>query len=275
MILCLDVGNTHIYAGLVDQGNIGLRFRYPSKQAYTSDQLGIFLRHVLRENGIDPKQVKQVAVASVVPSLDYSLRSACIKYLACEPFVLQSGVKTGLKISTAQPSQVGADLVASAIAGIHRYPDQPLIIVDFGTATSFIAVDHKATFLGSVFIPGVETSMRALQQSACQLPAVEIIKPQQMLGRHTMQSIQSGLYHMQLACLKNIVPDLINECFSTHKKECVVLGTGGFSQLYSTCGVFTEICPDLVLEGIYWAYCKNKSLDDDSTISDSVEGAVN
>src|SRR5579871_4810272 len=132
MILCLDVGNTHIFGGVFDKDEIILRFRYDTKQPHTSDQIGVFFRSVLRENNIEASKIKQIAVASVVPSIDYSLRSACIKYFDAEPFVLQAGVKTGLKIKTEHPEKVGADLVAEAIAGVHRYPKKNLIIVDFG-----------------------------------------------------------------------------------------------------------------------------------------------
>lgn len=258
MLLCLDVGNTNIYAGLRHRSSWRLRFRYPSAQPYTSDQLGIFLSGMLREHDLQVQDIEAVAMASVVPSLDYSLRAACRKYLQCNPFVLQAGVKTGLKIMTANPAEVGADLVAAAIAAQQRYPGRPHIVVDFGTATTFTAVNAKAQVLGAVFMPGVHTAMQSMQQAAAKLSAVAIVKPSTVLGRNTGQAMQSGLYHMQLGAVQHIVRGLLAECFSVAEaRTCVVIATGGFSHLYKDEQVFTAQHPELVLEGIALAYTKN------------------
>ncbi len=154
MILCLDVGNTHIYGGVFIQGEISFRFRYDTKQIHTSDQIGIFLRSVLRENSIDPTKIAEIAISSVVPNIDYSLRAACIKYFSITPFVLQVGVKTGLKIKTVNPAEVGADLISEAIAAIHHYPNDNIIIVDFGTTTTYTAINTRQEFLGLPYYPG-------------------------------------------------------------------------------------------------------------------------
>src|ERR1700734_1289186 len=178
MILCLDVGNTHIFGGVFAGSEIQFRFRYDTTQLHTSDQMGVFFRSVLRENDIDPTSIKKIAIASVVPSIDYSLRSACVKYFSVEPFILQAGVKTGLKIKTVNPTEVGADLIAEAIAGVHEHPKKNIIIVDFGTATTYIAVNDRQEFLGVTILPGLKTAMEALKINAAALPEVEIIKPE-------------------------------------------------------------------------------------------------
>jgi len=255
MILCLDVGNTHIFGGVFDNQQIVFRFRYDTKQPHTSDQLGVFFRTVLRENNIDYKKIKQIAIASVVPSIDYSLRSACIKYFNVDPFILQAGVKTGLKIRTDHPEKVGADLIAEAVAGVHHYPKTNLIIVDFGTATTYLAVNDHQEFLGVVILPGLKTAMESLKFSTAALPAVEIIKPEVMLGRNTIQCIQSGLYYSQLATLKELTKGISKQCFSD--QPSIIIGTGGFSYLFEDENIFTHLAPDIVLEGLYLALLKN------------------
>lgn len=150
MILALDVGNSQIFGGVVDQNKITLRFRKTSKTGASSDEYGLFLRSVLKENDIDPNLIKEIAICSVVPDMVYSLRGACRKYFEITPFLLQPGVKTGLKIKYSNPIEVGADRIANAIAGVHLYPDRPMIIVDLGTATTFCAVSKNKDYLGGV-----------------------------------------------------------------------------------------------------------------------------
>jgi len=260
MILCLDVGNSHIFGGVFSsiQGNnpsIELRFRYDTKQPHTSDQIGVFFRSVLRENNIDIKNIEQIAIASVVPSIDYSLRAACIKYFNVEPFILQAGVKTGLKIKTANPTEVGADLIAEAIAGVHQFPGKNIIIVDFGTATTYLAVNKDQEFLGVTILPGFKTAMEALKANAAALPEVEIMKPKTMLGRNTVQCIQAGLYYSQLASLKELTTGITKQCFENETP--VIIGAGGFSYLFEQEHIFTHHAPDIVLQGLYLALQKN------------------
>ena len=256
MLLCLDVGNTQIYAGVIDSGAITHRFRYPtSDQAQTSDVLGVFLRAVLRENSIDYNSINQVAIASVVPDLDYTIRAAAIKYLNCDPFFLQAGVKTGLQVKTAHPAQVGADLIAGAIAAKHHYPNKNILVVDMGTATTITAVSSNNCLLGVTIFPGCLTTMRALRANASKLPAVEIIRPKVALGRETTESIQSGLYLMQAYAINQTCQRICSENFDN--KDCEIIGTGGFAPLFAEDAGFSKLHSDLVLEGICLAFNKN------------------
>ena len=256
MLLCLDVGNTHIYAGVIDAGVIKHRFRYPTAdQSQTSDVLGVFLRSVLRENSIDYKSINHVAIASVVPDFDYSIRAAVVKYLDCEPFFLQAGVKTGLQIKTVHPAQVGADLIAGAIAAKHHYENKNVLVVDMGTATTITAVDKHNALLGVTIFPGCLTAMRALRANASKLPAVEILRPAKALGRETTESIQAGLYLMQAYAIKNTCERICAENFAND--DCEIIGTGGFAQLFAEDAGFSHVHPDLVLEGICLAFNKN------------------
>lgn len=251
MILCLDVGNTEILGGVFEDDKIRLRFRHNTKQSGSSDDIGIFLKNVLRENGIDSPQIKQIVLCSVVPHVDYSLRAACIKYFSIDPFVLQAGVKTGLKIKYHNPLEVGADRIANAIAGVQLFPNQNLIIVDLGTATTFCVVSTKKEYMGGVIMAGMRISMNALQMNAAKLFPVEIIKPEGVVGRSTIEGIQSGLYYGQLGIIREITGRIKKENFSD--QSVCVIGTGGFAYLFEKEKLFDVIKPDLVLDGLHIA----------------------
>src|SRR5437870_3470863 len=150
MILALDAGNSHVFGGLFEDGRLLLQFRKASRGAGTSDELGVFLRSVVRENGSDPSRITQITVCCVVPEMLYSLRSCCRKYFAVDPFVLQAGTRTGLKIRYRNPAEIGPDRIANAIAALHLYPDTDLIVIDFGTATTINVISRGREYLGGV-----------------------------------------------------------------------------------------------------------------------------
>ncbi|MBO9666681.1 MAG: type III pantothenate kinase [Bdellovibrio sp.] len=248
MILCLDVGNTQIYAGLFDKDKMLASFRKNSKSGASSDETGIFLRSAIRENGYDPAKVTQIAICSVVPEVIYSLRGACMKYFNINPFILQAGVKTGLRVKYRNPLEVGADRIANSIAGTHLYPNKNLIIVDLGTATTFCAVTKEKDYLGGSIVAGLRLCMEALESKTAKLPSVEIVAMHEALGRTTVESIQSGLYYSHLGAMKEIIAKVTKECFQDEKP--FVIGTGGFSSLFEKEKVFDVVIPDLVLKGM-------------------------
>jgi type III pantothenate kinase len=250
MMLCLDVGNSHIYGGIFNNKEIQLRFRHTSK-ASTSDELGIFLKMVLRENNFSPELIQKVAICSVVPQLDYSLRSACLKYFSTDPFFLQAGVKTGLNIRYRNPIEVGADRIANAIAATHFYPGRNLILIDFGTAITLCAVNSQKMYLGGTILPGVRIAVEALTNNTAKLPSVEIVKVEQAIGRSTIESIQSGIYFGALGSCREIIKRIQDEAFTN--QEVLVLATGGFASLFENQKLFDFIVPDLVLHGIQLA----------------------
>lgn len=255
MILCLDVGNTQIFGGVFDDGKILLRFRRNSRSGASSDELGIFLRSVLRENDIDPADVKQISLCTVVPEVLHSLKNACKKYFKLAPFVLQPGVKTGLRIKYKNPLEVGSDRIANAIAVTQLYPQQNLIIIDFGTATTFCAISSEKDYLGGVIIAGLRISMEALEFRTSKLPSVEIVKREDCLSKTTTDSIQSGLYFGTLGQVKEIETRITREAFDGQRPK--VIGTGGFASLFANSGIFDEESPDLVLHGLYLALKMN------------------
>lgn len=255
MVLCLDVGNTQIYGGVFHDDKIKLRFRRNSRTGASSDEIGVFLRSVLRENEIDPASVKRVAICTVVPEVLHSVRNACMKYFNLNPFVLQAGVKTGLKVRYKNPLEVGTDRIANAIAGVNLYPNQNLLIIDFGTATTFCAVSAEKDYLGGVIIAGLRISMEALESRTSRLPSVEIVVPQDCLAKTTVESIQSGLYYGTIGQVKEIGARITQEAFDG--KQPRIIGTGGFASVFAKSGLFDEENSDLVLHGLHTALKMN------------------
>lgn len=248
MILCLDVGNSQIYGGLFDGNELRVQFRRTSLLRSSSDEFGVFFRSVLRENGVDPDMITQVGICCVVPDLLYSLRACCQKYFGVEPLVLRPGVKTGLKIRYRDPREVGADRIADAVGAMTMYPDRNLIVADFGTATTLCAITRDKQFLGGNIIPGVRLSMEALETRTAQLPAVEILPPDSALGRSTIESIQAGLYWSNVGMVRELVARITEEVFSGDHP--LVIGTGGFAQLFNRENLFDVVIPDLILKGM-------------------------
>lgn len=256
MVLCLDVGNTQIYGGLFDSdGKIKFRFRRNSRTGASSDEIGVFLRSVLRENDFDPKSIKQIAMCTVVPEAMHSLKNACLKYFNMNPFILQAGVKTGLKIRYKNPLEVGADRIANSIAATQLYPGQNLLIIDFGTATTYCAVNADKEYLGGVITAGLRISMEALESRTSKLPAVEIIPHAECLAKTTVDSIQSGLYFGTIGEAKEITSRISKEAFNGAPMK--IIGTGGFASLFVKAGIFEVESPDLVLHGMYTALKMN------------------
>ena len=245
MMLCIDVGNSHIYGGVFSNGEICLRFRHTSKVS-TSDELGIFLKNVLRENQCSPEKIRNISICSVVPQLDYSLRAACVKYFSVEPFFLQAGVKTGLNIKYRNPADVGADRIANAIAATHRFPGKNLIIIDFGTATTFCVINDQKSYLGGVILPGIRLSVDALSNNTAKLPAVEIIKIEHVVGRSTIESIQSGVFYGAMGACRELIARIKKEAFPG--QDVLILATGGFAALFDKQGLYDHHLPDLVLQ---------------------------
>lgn len=257
MILSLDVGNTQIYGGVFQDEKMLISFRRSSKQGSSSDEIGVFLRMVIRENGIDPKSIKQIVLCSVVPEVIFSLKGACQKYFGLTPFILQAGVKTGLRIKYRNPLEVGADRIANSIAAVQLYPNKNLILVDLGTATTFCAVNKAHDYLGGSIIAGLKLNMEALEAKTAKLPSVEIIPKNEALGLSTVESLQSGLYYSHLGAIREISTRLSKECFTDDK--AFVIGTGGFSSLFEKEKIFDAIIPDLVLKGNLIALQMNPS----------------
>jgi type III pantothenate kinase len=255
MILCIDIGNTQIHFGIFLDNKILMQFRYSSNDGVSSDQLGIFMKNVIFENEINFTDIKQIAICSVVPELDYAMRSACVKYFKIDPFFLAVGAKTGLKIKYSNPSEVGADRIATAVGATNILPHKNIIVVDMGTATTICAITKDKEYLGGAIFTGMKTSIRALYSNTSKLPSVEIIKPKFKLGRTTKENIQIGIYYGQLGAMKTTIDYVASEAFVDEKYA--IIGTGGFAELYRDEKFFDIIIPELVLIGLKNIACYN------------------
>lgn len=256
MLLCLDIGNTQTHGGVFDGDSLRCQFRKSTSPLDTTDELGIFFTAVLRENGIEPQSVTHVAICSVVPAALYGLRGAAEKYFHCEPFVLQAGVKTGLKIKYRNPHEVGADRIANAIAAVHLHAGKDLLVVDFGTATTIEVITASSDYLGGAIMPGVGVSAETLASHTAKLPRVEIGRPEAALGRSSVESIQSGLFHGHIGAVRHLTTLLAREAFKAQRPH--IIGTGGFARMFATEDLFDEIVPELVLWGLKHAEAMNR-----------------
>lgn len=255
MLLCLDIGNSQLHGGVFD-GELRLQFRKTTHPLGSSDEFGVFFTAVLRENGIDPRAIRRIAICSVVPPALYPVRSACIKYFGCEPFVLQAGVKTGLKVKYRNPHEVGADRIAGAIGATLLRPAANAIVVDCGTATTFDVVTATGDYLGGAILPGVGISVETLAGRTAKLPTVEITRPTVALGRSTIESIQSGVYFGHAGAICRLVEELTREVFGGERP--FVVGAGGFARLLEPENLFDDIVPELVLIGLKHAEEMNR-----------------
>lgn len=248
MILSLDVGNSQITGGLFDAEKLTFQFRKTTQKGLSSDEIGLFLRAVLRENGFDWNEIKKVGICSVVPQINYSLSSAITKYFKCDALFIQAGVKTGLKLKYSNPKEIGADRIAGAVGASFLFPEKNLIIIDMGTATTVDCVTKNKEYLGGAIMPGLRISAEALASGTAKLPSVEIAKPCHVCGTSTIEAIQSGLYFGHAGALRELTFLFEKNVFKGEKP--FVIGTGGFSRIFEDYKIFNAICPELVLLGV-------------------------
>lgn len=248
MVLTLDVGNSQITGGLFEDEKLVLQFRRTTTLGTSSDEIGIFLRSVIRENGFDWQKIQKIGVCSVVPSINYSVGSACTKYFSCKAVFIQAGIKTGLKLKYSNPKEIGADRIAVAVGAMGLKSETNLIVIDMGTATSVDVITKDKEYLGGSILPGLRMSVDALASGTAKLPVVEISRPERCCGSSTVEAIQSGLYWGNLGALREIILQIEKNVFKGEKP--FIIGTGGFSRIYEDCGLFDLVCPELVLLGI-------------------------
>jgi type III pantothenate kinase len=255
MVLVIDVGNTNIVIGVYEGKKLLVHWRMGTQWEKTSDELGMFLISLFNHEKLDIKEIEAVVIASVVPPIMYSLGHAIKKYFKLEPIVIGPGVKTGINIKYENPREVGADRIVNAVAAFEIYKS-PLIIVDFGTATTFCAISSKGEYLGGVICPGIKISAEALFQKAAKLPRIELAKPDTVIGRNTVVSMQSGIVYGYVGQVDYIVKRMKKEMKEDNIK---VIATGGIARLIaSESETIDEINGLLTLEGLRIIYERNK-----------------
>ncbi len=255
MLLVIDVGNTNITLGVFKKEELLGTFRMTTKLPRTSDEYGIMLKELVERQGISSKDIDAVIIASVVPDIMHSLGSAMIKYFGIKPVVVSAGIKTGIRIVTENPKQVGADRIVDAVAAYTLYGG-PVIVIDFGTATTYDIVGPDATFEGAVIAPGIRTSAQAMWGQAAMLPAIEIKKPATILAKETVSSMQAGIVFGQIGQVEYIVNRIRRESGYTQAK---VVASGGLGNIIAKeTKVIDVYDPQLTLKGLRIIYEKNK-----------------
>ena len=253
MILVIDIGNTTMEFGLYDGDSLSGVFRLGSKRDITSDEVGLFVTQFFEYKGFSVSEVSDVIISSVVPQVNYSVSSAVRKYFGLEPLVIGENIFCNMPNLYENPKEVGADRIVDSYAAFKKYGG-PLIIVDFGTATTCEAVSEAGEYLGGIIYPGIKTSMDALYEKAAKLPKIEILKPEFALGKNTVSSMQSGAYYGYLGAIDMMVKNLKGIIGENAK----VVATGGFARLFAEEKLFDHIDQRLPLEGIKMVYEDSK-----------------
>lgn len=259
MLLVIDVGNTNIVFGVYQDKELLYDWRIATEKDRTSDEYGLLFEQIFRYNGIDPKDVENVIISSVVPPLMHTLPAMSMKYFNINPIVVGPGVKTGMNIKYDNPREVGADRIVNAVAAYEKYGG-PLIIVDFGTAITFCAVSKEGDYLGGAITPGIKISAEALFMRTAKLPKVEIAKPEKVIAKNTINSIQSGLVYGYIGLVDYIIEKMIDE-MNSNDNQVNIIATGGFSNLIASESKYIKkIDKFLTLDGLRIIYERNKEI---------------
>jgi type III pantothenate kinase len=246
MLLVIDCGNTNVVFAVRDGETWRGTWRVRTAAQRTSDEYGVWLKALLDHTGIKLGDIDAAVIGTVVPAALYHLRRLCRDWFSIEPLVARSTLDWGFEIRVNNPAEVGADRLLNTLAG-HRLHGGPLIIVDFGTATTFDVVDKDGAYLGGVICPGINLSLEALHQAAAQLPRIGIARPQAVIGRQTVPAMQSGVYWGYVAMVEGLVARIRAEYGGPMK----VVATGGLAPLVAEGTMMIEhIEPDLTLDGL-------------------------
>jgi type III pantothenate kinase len=253
MILVIDVGNTNVVLGLFKGEQMVHHYRISTDRSATADEYGILMYNMFQHAGVALDQIEGIIISSVVPPLMFALESLCKKYFNKEPFIVGPGIKTGLNIKYENPREVGADRIVNAVAAIELY-GAPLIVIDFGTATTFDYIDEKGHYIGGAISPGIGISTEALYQRASKLPRIELVKPKSVVGRNSIHSMQAGIIYGYAGQVDGIV-NRIKQEFGNQPK---VIATGGLAELIADeSSTIEEINPLLTLQGLRIIYERN------------------
>ncbi len=255
VILVIDVGNTNITYGVFDGEELVTSFRMMSKTAHTSDEYGVELLTMLRMNGVEKDNIEGVMIASVVPQVMHALVNSVVKYLDKKPHIVGPGIRTGIKITTDNPKEIGPDLIVDAVAAFELYGG-PVLVVDYGTATTYVPINEKGEFFAGVVSPGIRISAKALWEGTAKLPEIEIKMPASILATETISSMQAGLIYGQIGQSKYIINEIKK---ASGLPDMKVVATGGLGRLISEETEEIDVYdPTLTLKGLQILYEKNR-----------------
>ena len=257
MLLAIDVGNTNIVFAIFDDGgNIAGQWRLSTIPEITADELSDWLDRELASAGIEKNKISAAIISTVVPVMLGELKNLCRLYIGKDPMVVgEAGVNLGIDVLVDKPDEVGADRLVNAASVAANY-NAPLIVVDFGTATTFDVIDENGNYAGGVIAPGINLSLEALHMATAKLPRVEVAKPENVIGKATKPAMQSGIYWGYVSIIEGIVKRIKDEL----GLEMDVIATGGLASLFSEgTDVITSVDSDLTINGLYAIWNRNKS----------------
>lgn len=254
MILVIDVGNTNMTMGVYEGEKLRTTFRLTTKTPRTSDEYGIIITQLLKNSGIEPKELNGSIVASVVPAVMHALQGALVRYTDTRPFIVGPGMKTGIRITTEDPRAIGADRIVDAVAAYEKYGG-PVLVLDFGTATTYDLINGEGCFTAGITAPGIRISSEALWTQTAKLPDIEIKKPGTILAKETITSMQAGLMYGQIGQTEYIIRKVREE---SGLQDMKVAATGGLGRLIADETDAIDIYdPYLTMDGLRILYDKN------------------
>ena len=254
MLLAIDIGNTNLVIGCIENDQILFKARIATDRLRTSDQYGVEIKSMLEAYGVQIQDIDDCIISSVVPPVFNSVKTGVIKIIGRQPMVVGPGLKTGLNIHVDVPSQVGSDRIVIAVAALAEYK-APLILMDLGTATTIEVVEPENTYLGGVIIPGVKISLDALTSRAAQLPGISLDKPKQVIGKNTIDCMRSGMIYGTASMIDGLIDRMEEEL----GHPSTLVATGGMAQFITPlCKHNIILEKDLLLKGLNIIYKKNK-----------------
>ena len=256
MILCIDDGNTNIKYGLFEGDELRISFRVATDLKRTSDQYGTAIIDMFAVKGVSPSAVHGAIISSVVPSLNYTIQHMCASYLGVEPLVVGAGLKTGHNLRVDDAREVGADRIVNDVAAIRKY-GAPLIVIDFGTATTFNVINEKGEFIGGAVAPGIRGSLESLVSGTAKLPRVEIEAPKSVIATNTTTNMQAGIVFGFAGLVEYIVKKIKKELKAD---DVFTIATGGFSETIAKETKCIDVIDKLLtLDGLKYLYDLNSS----------------
>jgi type III pantothenate kinase len=256
MILVFDVGNTNMVLGVYNGKKLIESYRLSTEGEKTADEYGMLINGLFKYRGIDLIDINAVIISSVVPNLMYSLEHMARKYCGVQPLIVGPGTRTGMNIKYDNPKEVGADRIVNGVAAFELYGG-PIIVVDFGTATTFCSISDKCEYLGGIIAPGIRLSADALFEKAAKLPRIELIKPPQVICKNTVSSMQAGMVYGYAGLVDSIVERMRDEMGSRDIKS---VATGGMARMISSEAKSIDIVDsNLTLEGLRIIYERNNA----------------